>query len=251
MGKTYAIADIHGRADLLMRAAELIVQDCEGEAAPSVIVLGDFVDRGPASAKVIGMLRTMNEKAGWRVLQGNHEAMMLEACANPEPGLLRWWFGNGGGRTLASYGYTQDDMPNAMEPDLRIRPALAEDLAWLKTLPVWIGDKHRIYVHAGVPFDEQINTVSKEVLQWHLYDAYGSEAHNEPHLWTDFPHVSGKHIVHGHHQHHLNPYSGLKHRTNLDSYAWNTGRLAIGCFDDDTPGGPVKILDAIGLPHAA
>lgn len=249
MKKTYAIADIHGRADLLMRAAELIVADCVGEKAPNVIVLGDFIDRGPGAAKVVAMLRTMQEKAGWRVLQGNHEAMMISAMSDPSNlHTLGWWFGNGGDRTLMSYGYTDDDMPNSMEPVLKVKATVASDVAWLKGLPIWIGDKHRIFVHAGVPFDKQVGECKQETLQWHLYDHYASDEHHEPHLWADFPHISGKHIVHGHHQHFQNPVRTLKHRTNLDSFAWSSGRLAIGVFDDDVPGGPVKILDAIGRP---
>lgn len=30
----------------------------------------------------------------------------------------------------------------------------------------------------------------------------------------------------------------------MNSFAWRTGRLGIGVFDDDTPGGPVRILEA-------
>lgn len=246
MSKTYAIADMHGRADLLLRAAELIVKDCDGEPAPQVIILGDFVDRGPNAAKIIRMLRTMQQKAGWRVLQGNHEAIMLEVMRNQTPHKIEWWYRNGGHMTLRSYGYSNDEL---MTLPITLKPELESDLKWLATLPVWIGDKHRIFVHAGVPFDKEIGEVSNEMLQWMLYDEYGSEAHNEPELWTDFPHCSGKHIVHGHHQHMLNPVRHLKHRTNLDSFAWYTGRLAIGVFEDDTPGGPVKVIDAIGLPH--
>jgi serine/threonine protein phosphatase 1 len=37
-----------------------------------------------------------------------------------------------------------------------------------------------------------------------------------------------------------------KNRTNLDTFAWRTGRLAIGVFDDHTPGGPVDILEVRG-----
>jgi serine/threonine protein phosphatase 1 len=31
-------------------------------------------------------------------------------------------------------------------------------------------------------------------------------------------------------------------RTNLDTAAWKTGRLTIGVFDDDRPGGPVEFI---------
>jgi serine/threonine protein phosphatase 1 len=40
----------------------------------------------------------------------------------------------------------------------------------------------------------------------------------------------------------------MKNRTNLDTFAWHTGRLVIGVFDDDTPDGPLEILETQGKP---
>ena len=37
-----------------------------------------------------------------------------------------------------------------------------------------------------------------------------------------------------------------KSRTNLDTLAWYTGRLAIGVFDDAAPGGPIEVLEVRG-----
>jgi hypothetical protein len=53
--------------------------------------------------------------------------------------------------------------------------------------------------------------------------------------------------VHGHHQHVHGPIF-KKHRTNLDTLAWYTGRLAIGVFDDAAPGGPIEVLEVHGEP---
>ena len=53
------------------------------------------------------------------------------------------------------------------------------------------------------------------------------------------------HIVHGHHQHAHGPIL-KKNRTNLDTFAWYTGRLVIAVFDDKTPGGPLEILEVQG-----
>ena len=242
MGKTYAIADIHGRADLLLKAAELIQKDAGGQQC-TVIVLGDYIDRGPRSMSVVAMLKQLQQDCGWFVLAGNHEAMMIEAMTTLRPDTLKWWIGNGGGQTLMSYGFRPGDTID------HVPEKMAEHIEWLRTRPIWVGDKHRLYVHGGVPKDEHIGTVPDDALQWWLYDSYKSPEHNDPSKWNDEPHISGKHIVHGHHQHHANP-AKLKHRTNLDSFAWYTGRLAIGVFDDDVPGGPVKVMDALGLPYA-
>lgn len=161
MSNTYVVADMHGRFDLLCRAIDLIEADA-GEAGGTFIVLGDFVDRGPQSRNIIDLLMAGPQRPNWRwiVLQGNHEAMMLECLANP--GILRWWIGNGGGQTLESYGYKQG---NKLHP-LKIP---AEHLEWLAGLPITHEDDHRIFVHAGVPFDQLVADAKQETLQWMLY----------------------------------------------------------------------------------
>ena len=40
----------------------------------------------------------------------------------------------------------------------------------------------------------------------------------------------------------------IEGRTNLDTLAWRTGRLVIGVFDDDRPGGPVDFMVIRGSP---
>jgi serine/threonine protein phosphatase 1 len=235
---TYVIADLHGRFDLLCRAIDLIEADA-GEAGGKLVVLGDFVDRGPQSRGIIDLLMAGPSRLNWQwiVLQGNHEAMMLECLSNP--GILRWWIGNGGGQTLQSYGYQNGD---PLVP-LKIP---TEHLEWLASLPIVHEDELRIFVHAGVPFDQQVSDAKPETLQWMLYP--GDVEHGDAEFHPDERHVSGKHIVHGHHQSATHPLR-KPHRTNLDSFAWATGRSAIGVFDDTQPG-PVRILDAIGRPDA-
>lgn len=237
-GYTYAIADLHGRFDLLCRAIDLIESDA-GPDGGTFIVLGDFVDRGPQSRSIIDLLMAGPSLPNWRwiVLQGNHEAMMLECLANP--GILRWWIGNGGGETLKSYGYQHGDPITPLKIPIK-------HLEWLAELPLIHQDAHRIFVHAGVPFDQALTEAKPETLQWMLYP--GDVEHGDAEIHPDEGHCSGKHIVHGHHQSASHPL--LKpHRTNLDSFAWHTNRAAIGVFDNDQPGGPIRILDAIPLPQ--
>jgi len=40
----------------------------------------------------------------------------------------------------------------------------------------------------------------------------------------------------------------VKGKTNLDGLAWKTGRLVIGVFEDDRPGGASEFLEIVGLP---
>lgn len=238
MRKTYAIGDLHGRHDLLCRAIDIIEADA-GDEGGTFIVCGDFIDRGPNSRGVIELLMRGPQKPNWKwiALQGNHEAMMLESLRNPS--LLRWWLGNGGGQTLASFGYKRGDK---LEP-LKVPK---EVLEWIDNLPVFHRDDQRIFVHAGVPLDKEPEETKRDVLQWMLYDDDDSERFLDASYETDGPHKSGLHIVHGHHQNLMNPLK-RGHRTNLDSFAWYGGRLAIGVFDQ-TQGAPIKIMDAIGRP---
>jgi serine/threonine protein phosphatase 1 len=223
---TYVIADLHGRYDLLALALDQIERDA-GPAGGTFIVLGDFVDRGPQSREIIERLMEGPDLPNWRwiVLQGNHEAMMVSADKGGRREGL--WLINGGYQTLESYNY---EIPRS-------------HLAWLRNLPVYFEDEHRIYVHAGVKFDAPLELTKKQTLQWMLYPSdqlyHGAEIH------PDHPHMSGKHVVHGHHQSPNHPL--LKpHRTNLDSFAWATGRAVVGVFDG--AGGPTRVLQIRGRP---
>jgi hypothetical protein len=52
MSKTYAIADLHGRLDLLEMALAKIADDAE--LPTTLVTLGDYVDRGPDSRQACG-----------------------------------------------------------------------------------------------------------------------------------------------------------------------------------------------------
>jgi serine/threonine protein phosphatase 1 len=234
---TYAIADLHGRFDLLCRASDRIYDDAAGQPH-KLVVLGDFIDRGPNSREIIEILSNPPLAKGreWIVLQGNHEDIMLQAFADPAR-CLRWWIGNGGGQTLQSYGYQHGEF---LQPS-KVPQA---NLDWLASLPFFHEDAHRIFVHAGVPPHLPLTETAPSTLQWMLYPS--EESYPDAEVHSDEAHCSGKHIVHGHHQSATHPL--LKpHRTNLDSFAWNTGRLAIGVFDD-SQAAPVRILWAEGAP---
>jgi serine/threonine protein phosphatase 1 len=240
--RTYAIADLHGRYDLLEKALELI--EADSPEGGKLVVLGDFVDRGFETSRIINRLRAgpKSDKWQWVILQGNHEDIMLQAYRNPA--CLNWWLRNGGDATLLSYGFKYGDK---LTYPLKVD---ADHIAWLTHLPVFHEDEHRIFVHAGVPHDKLVTETKRETLQWMLHEG---DVSGHADLYEDKPNVSGKHLVHGHHQSEHHPLL-LPHRTNLDSFAWYTGKLAIGVFEDDKAE-PVKTLEVTGpdykeLAHA-
>jgi serine/threonine protein phosphatase 1 len=212
MTQTYAIADLHGRYDLLIQALNTIFRRPGG----TVITLGDYVDRGPESRQIISHLMTLRDspRAGWKVicLKGNHEDMMHESLMKPLD--LGWWVGNGGGATLKSYN---NEVPS-------------NHLHWINQLPSIHYDRHRVFVHAGVdpgrPLDEQ----TEEYKLWFRYPEDADVGHGE------------RHVVHGHTP---NPHGPerYKDRTNLDTLAWRTGRLVVAVFDDEKPGPPIEFVE--------
>jgi serine/threonine protein phosphatase 1 len=243
--KTYAIADIHGRADLLMQALTWLNKQEPGK----LVVLGDFVDRGPESKLCVALLRdAWTFLKGWEVvvLQGNHEAMMIEVLQKGlrNPALVKWWVGNGGGQTLMSYGHASSGY---FTPEVVSK----SHVLWLSALPVWHEDEHRIFVHAGLPHDKLPEDTPPDILQWMLYRDGEAEAILAAKgklvgdLGENEAHVSGKHVVHGHEQNATHPLR-LEHRTNLDAFAWRTGKLAVGVFEG--PGGVKDVVWFEGEP---
>jgi serine/threonine protein phosphatase 1 len=147
-------------------------------------------------------------------LKGNHDAMMVKALRDPSK--MPTWMGKGGDDALASYGGDAAAVPES-------------HLAWLDGLRLIYTDRHRVYVHAGVDPGMALSDQSETTL---LCKRYPKEDQTG---FGDF------HVVHGHDNCPEGPllYRG---RTNLDTLAWRTGRLTIGVFDDDKPGGPIDLL---------
>jgi serine/threonine protein phosphatase 1 len=220
MSLTYVIPDIHGRHDLLSDALSGIAARSPREAG-RIVTIGDYVDKGPQSREVIDRLRS-GVDARWRLvtLKGNHDAMMVEALRDPAK--MADWMAKGGDAALASYGGEAADVPRA-------------HIAWLDQLVLMHVDAHRLYVHAGVDPEIPLDRQSEATLLWKRYPRGFSDGFGK------------LHVVHGHDNFPDGPllYEG---RSNLDTQAWRTGRLMVGVFDDDRPGGPVDFIEVRGPP---
>lgn len=215
MPLTYVIPDLHGRSDLLDLALTRIDAHAAGSAL-TLVVLGDYVDKGPDSRGVIARLRA-GMPSLWRtaMLKGNHDALMVAALRGEIA--MDDWLAKGGDTALASYGGDAAEVP-------------MHDIAWLDGRPLFFEDVHRVYVHAGVDPALPLRRQEAMVL---LTKRYADD---------DDRGLGGKYVVHGHDRHSDGPLL-LANRSNLDTNAWATGRLVIGVFDDDMPGGPVALIE--------
>lgn len=222
MTMTYVFPDLHGRLDHFVGAMSAVTDD--GITPDDTLVfLGDYIDRGPSSAQLVKELRKLSgERSKVICLSGNHEYMMIWGLAEGEE-QLTGWLANGGVQTVKSYSDANRELDER---------AMRDDARWFAGLPVYHGENHRVYVHAGLspilPLDEQ----PLEALHWHRYpknDVYG---------------YCGKHVVHGHTPDKNGPVTAGR-RTAMDVGAFQTGRYVVGVFDDMVEGGPVRVLEVV------
>lgn len=92
MGRTFAIGDVHGCVASLKKLVDW-VNPKKGDV---VVMLGDYVDRGPNSQGVIDYLLDWKSKAKLVLLKGNHEQIMEEATKSSEH--FGYWCDVGGPR---------------------------------------------------------------------------------------------------------------------------------------------------------
>jgi len=212
---TVAIGDIHGMYDLVDHLLVEVNAYCireRGLGPPKLVFLGDYVDRGPDSRRVIRRVRALQERSAI-YLRGNHEEMMVKAQDSP---LDRQNFIlNGGAETLASYeGYEQE---------------FEDDRRWASSLPTSYEDEMRIFVHAGIKPRQPLAEQTDHTKMW------------TRHKFLNFPDAFPKYVVHGHTPTlRLYPSRPISpdvrdNRCNLDTGACYGGALSAAFFNDAEP----------------
>lgn len=216
--RIYAVGDIHGRLDLLDDLLGQIAADlADWDGDTEIVFLGDYIDRGPASAAVLDRI-VAGPPAGqrWTLLKGNHEAILAHLLSGRErdESLFPAWLQHGGRETMASYGLPSslvfgNNEAAAVDALRQAVPPEHVELLALLILTRSVGDY--LFVHAGirpgVPLDEQ----RQRDLIWIRE------------IFLDFPGDHGFHVVHGHS---ISPEVDERpNRTGIDTGAFLTGRL--------------------------
>jgi serine/threonine protein phosphatase 1 len=229
--RIYAVGDVHGCYDLLIALLRQLAEDAtqdvnESEPRPtSLIFLGDYVDRGPDSARVLEALALLKAQAAFEVclLKGNHEDALLRFLDAPEGAAP--WLGFGGAATLASYGVEPPESDASPRAFAEAREALlhrmpAAHLRLLQDLPLMaiVGDF--AFVHAGVAPGEPLRRQRARDLMWIRRE------------FLDAGQPFEKVIVHGH------TWTGERPavtptRIGLDTGAYETGVLSAMRFEDE------------------
>jgi serine/threonine protein phosphatase 1 len=175
--RAYAIPDVHGHLDELLRVHRLIAADRvrHGWDDAPVIHMGDLVDRGPDSAGVIDFL--LQGPVGgprWITIRGNHDFLFRLFLADPslsDPGLnprYMWLDGPlGGRRTLDSYGVDADeDRPIAEIHAEAAAKVPGAHLAFIDGLPLMHSTGAAVFVHAGIRPGVPLVAQAPQDLMW-------------------------------------------------------------------------------------
>ncbi|MFJ7934744.1 metallophosphoesterase family protein [Sporosarcina sp. NPDC096371] len=173
MTRTLVISDIHGELELFEQLLAKVQYDPHHD---QLILLGDYVDRGPHSKKVLDKVIELKAQ-GALVLKGNHEDMMIKALTtDDEHAWKHWAHRNGGSNTLQSYGFSEEEfiVPENVE---FVKPELYSDkltghLEFIQCLDSVIVSEDYIFVHAGIHPTLPIAETDPYVLMWIREDFY-------------------------------------------------------------------------------
>lgn len=223
--RIYAIGDIHGRLDLLRHLLDEIERDiaARGRARVRVVVLGDFIDRGPDSARIATIFAAQRPRAGFIVLKGNHEATLVDGLRGDQVALDHW-IDHGGDATLRSFGASEAEIfpcdPRTLTKT--VRRIIPKPIAtWLAKLPVMHRVGPYVFAHAGIRPGIPIDRQTADDLLW-IRDAF---------IDSDADH--GAIVVHGH-----TVFEGgvslRPNRIGVDTGAYRTGRLSAVCLEGDS-----------------
>jgi serine/threonine protein phosphatase 1 len=223
----YAIGDIHGCYGVMKAMLARIVADYAvraGERRPILVFLGDYVDRGPHSHRVLEALVWLQRRPDieLHLLKGNHEQALLAFLDEPLDG--GGWLKFGGAETLIAYGVQPPSPDEGAGGYIRARDELLARmpaahyrlLSGLKPM-VTVGDY--AFVHAGIRPGVRLARQSERDLFW-IRKAF-----------LDSPGPHEKVIVHGHSWSSERPQL-WEHRIGLDTGAYATGVLSAIRLDD-------------------
>jgi serine/threonine protein phosphatase 1 len=243
--RIYAIGDVHGRRDLLDVLLERVEADLARRPHPRarLVLLGDYIDRGPDSR---GVIERLVQVAGGPLrptfLLGNHDACLLAYLDDPEwneRGLHWFHTGMGGAATLASYGVgdVSEVVPrHGHDAFCAAFPEAHRRFLESCVLRERIGSY--LFVHAGVRPGVPVEEQTAEDLLW-IREPFLSSR-------SDF----GAKVVHGHTivpfvEHHPN-------RIAVDTGAVKTGVLSCLVLEGDdvallTTAGTTPLPEGAGL----
>lgn len=185
--RLYAIGDIHGYAAHLLDLHARLLHDGMDPDRDTLVFLGDYIDRGPDSRRVVDTVRGyLDAHPHWVALTGNHEDMLLYLLhqgVDDRAEFDLWWH-QGGRETFLSYGGTLGFLGGPRGSLLSVIGADHRD--WFASRPTMYETERHIFVHGGL-----------------VPGRSASETDPHDRIWIREPFLTstydwGKIVVHGH-----------------------------------------------------
>jgi serine/threonine protein phosphatase 1 len=161
--RQFAIGDVHGCVTALRTLLDRIAP----ESQDKLVFLGDLIDRGPDSKRVIETILELRNQCIVEAIFGNHEEMLL--LSRTEAGLFQAWLSFGGRETLESYGIAFDS--NTLRNKEWVKKIPAEHWHFLSAdLVDCVEEEGHILVHGAVDPDLPLDKQPWPDLRWARWD---------------------------------------------------------------------------------
>lgn len=177
MDKVFAIGDIHGSYELLEKLLPFWNREEE-----QLVFLGDYIDRGPESLKVLQKAMELSKEYGAITLSGNHEQIFLNWLKNPEK-ISDFYFNPkvGGAATVQSFLSSSFETVSSNfsvnEMVKQIQKQHYEVISFIKQLNRFYHWNPYLFVHAGIDADVENFMDSKvDDFLW-IRDEFTSKPH--------------------------------------------------------------------------
>jgi serine/threonine protein phosphatase 1 len=196
-GRVIAIGDIHGCAVALSELLRAIAPS----SADCIVTLGDYVDRGPDSRKVIEILQRLGQRCGLVPLLGNHDKMLLSVRSGKDY-MLGNWMDLGGTATLASF-------------ECKVAAGIPEPyIDFLQRCRRYHETTHHLFVHANYLANLPLADQPLYVLRWESLKTR-----------CPGPHYSGKTAIIGHTAQKSGEILDMGHFKCIDTWCYGGGWL--------------------------
>lgn len=195
--RTIAVGDVHGCS----KALKAIIEAIEPDRHDTIVMLGDYVNRGPDSRGVLDALADLRRRCRLVPILGNHDEMLLQA---------RSWLPRKAPPAGAEAGHAHPARDWGRELP-KLSPA---NLAFLDgCVPYFETDSH-IFVHAAYDPALPMSRQPASLLRWHSLREGVPRAH-----------YSGRTVIAGHSSQKSGKILNLGHIVCIDTYCHGGGWL--------------------------